>query len=145
MLTAAECAAAALLQLFPALGLSRAHSSDVHLCHYGASFYSYLMCRVYASAAWSRFFQRDPLSRQAGQTLFDCLLRHGGAREPQRALQSEQTHRSHSSASLSTALPGRPLTRALLLSSVSAVLSCLFGSDLEAPIREFVAMRGLTQ
>ena len=69
-------------QLFAGDADVSSFTSNVHLCHYGAGYYSYLMCRVYAQAVWRRLFEADPLSRTAGQRYIDSVLRYGGAKQP---------------------------------------------------------------
>ena len=83
------CAVLRWVQLFAAPGSSASSFlSSVHLCHYGAGYYSYLMCRVYAQATWALLFADDPLSRRGGERYTEAVLRHGGAREPHLILQS---------------------------------------------------------
>jgi len=72
--------------LYSSVAGAASHASNVHLCHYGAGYYSYLMCRVYATAIWSQLLHPDPLSRRAGDALHKAILMHGGARQPQRIL-----------------------------------------------------------
>ena len=61
-------------------------SSNIHLCHYGAGYYTYLMCRVFAGAVWNKLFRSDPLSREAGREYVDRLLQYGGAKQPREIL-----------------------------------------------------------
>ena len=68
------------MQLFPSVSGVHHFSSNIHLCHYGAGYYTYLMCRVFAGAVWNKLFRRNPLSREAGRHYVDSLLQHGGAK-----------------------------------------------------------------
>lgn len=53
-----------------------------HLVGYGAKYYSYLISRAIASWIWQTYFQRDPLSRTAGEKYrWECLA-HGGGKPP---------------------------------------------------------------
>ena len=62
------------------------HATNAHLCHYGAGYYSYLMCRVYATALWAKWFANDPLSAESGAEYRRCVLSWGGAKNPQEIL-----------------------------------------------------------
>lgn len=62
------------------------HTRFGHLVGYGAGYYSYLYSRVFASAIWNARFQENPLNREAGQRLFDQLMAHGGAKDPNEML-----------------------------------------------------------
>lgn len=54
-----------------------------HLYGYGAGYYSYLHCRMYASQIWATCFQDNPLSREAGERYRREVLAHGGGKDPQ--------------------------------------------------------------
>ena len=62
------------------------YGGNIHLCHYGAGYYTYLMCRVFAGAVWNKLFHDNPLSREAGREYVDRLLRYGGAKQPREIL-----------------------------------------------------------
>ncbi|CAG8504765.1 2344_t:CDS:2, partial [Acaulospora morrowiae] len=53
-----------------------------HLYSYGATYYSYLFCRVLAGKIWQNTFEKDPLCREAGGKFREEVLRWGGARDP---------------------------------------------------------------
>ncbi|XP_026739232.1 mitochondrial intermediate peptidase [Trichoplusia ni] len=57
-----------------------------HLIGYGAKYYSYLISRGIAWSVWHKYFEKDPLSRSAGDKLRQGLLRYGGARPPKMLL-----------------------------------------------------------
>ncbi|XP_013176557.1 PREDICTED: mitochondrial intermediate peptidase [Papilio xuthus] len=57
-----------------------------HLVGYGAKYYSYLISRAAAWGAWSGQFATQPLNRQAGDAFRHGVLRHGGAKPPQKLL-----------------------------------------------------------
>jgi intermediate peptidase len=59
------------------------HTRFGHLIGYGAGYYSYLYARVFASNIWNACFHEDPLSREAGKKIFQEMLIHGGAKDPQ--------------------------------------------------------------
>ncbi len=58
------------------------HATFCHLTTYGASYYSYLFCKVFAGAIWKQLFELDPLDPQVGKMYRDCVLRHGGTQAP---------------------------------------------------------------
>ncbi|CAG5102396.1 Similar to MIPEP: Mitochondrial intermediate peptidase (Homo sapiens) [Cotesia congregata] len=51
-----------------------------HLVGYGAKYYSYLISRAVASWIWQTYFQKDPLSRSAGEKYRRECLAHGGGK-----------------------------------------------------------------
>ncbi|KAL7306349.1 hypothetical protein TKK_0001774 [Trichogramma kaykai] len=53
-----------------------------HLVGYGAKYYSYLSSRAIASWIWQTHFERDPLSRSAGEKYRRECLAHGGGKPP---------------------------------------------------------------
>jgi intermediate peptidase len=53
--------------------------SHGHFVAYGGAYHSYLLSKMYAAHLWHRLFERDPLSRQAGETLHRDMLAHGAA------------------------------------------------------------------
>ncbi|XP_045538186.1 mitochondrial intermediate peptidase [Papilio machaon] len=57
-----------------------------HLVGYGAKYYSYLISRAAAWGAWSSQFASQPLNRRAGDAFRHGVLRHGGAKPPQKLL-----------------------------------------------------------
>jgi len=61
---------------------SVAHGRFDHLIGYGASYYSYLYSKLYASTIWVNCFQSDPLSKESGMKYRRELLERGGSREP---------------------------------------------------------------
>ena len=52
-----------------------------HLFSYGASYYSYLFDRAIAAKIWKEVFERDPLSREAGEKYLQEILKWGGGRD----------------------------------------------------------------
>lgn len=62
------------------------HTRFGHLIGYGAGYYSYLYARVFAADIWTTCFQDDPLSSSAGEKLFQELMVHGGAKDPNEIL-----------------------------------------------------------
>jgi len=73
--------------LIPYVDSTYPHANNSHLCHYGASYYSYLCCSVFAAALWDQLFLKDPLSRSAGELYRSELLQFGSSRSPQHILQ----------------------------------------------------------
>jgi intermediate peptidase len=69
--------------LFPTHPTLFPHANNNHLCHYGSGYYTYLMCRVYSTAMWSKYFAHNPLSRESGQLYRNAILQHGGSRDPE--------------------------------------------------------------
>ena len=55
---------------------------QMHLLSYGASYYCYLYCRVFASLVWRLHFAADPMSASAGASLRRDLFAPGGAVPP---------------------------------------------------------------
>mgnify|MGYP005983669335 CR=1 FL=1 len=53
-----------------------------HLVGYGAKYYSYLVSRALAYLIWKSYFERDPLSRGAGEKYRKECLAHGGGKNP---------------------------------------------------------------
>lgn len=53
-----------------------------HLYSYGALYYSYLLDRAISSKVWTELFDKDPLSREAGEKFKNEVLRWGGSRDP---------------------------------------------------------------
>jgi mitochondrial intermediate peptidase len=49
-----------------------------HLIGYGAKYYSYVVSKAIAARIWTDVFEKDPLSRQAGENYRKKLLEHGG-------------------------------------------------------------------
>jgi len=62
------------------------HSRFGHLVGYGAGYYSYLFCRMFSSNIWFKLFEKDPLSREAGERYRKEILHYGGARDPNEML-----------------------------------------------------------
>ncbi|RLN02960.1 hypothetical protein BBJ28_00000930 [Nothophytophthora sp. Chile5] len=64
------------------------HTRFGHLIGYGAGYYSYLYARVFAADIWHSCFlgQRGPLDRTAGEQLYEKLMVHGGAKDPNELL-----------------------------------------------------------
>lgn len=60
------------------------HTRFGHLIGYGAGYYSYLYARVFAADIWHTIFvgSRSPLNREAGERLYQKLMFHGGAKDP---------------------------------------------------------------
>ena len=53
-----------------------------HLYNYGATYYSYLFDRAIASRVWTSLFEKDPLSREAGERYRREVLQWGGSKDP---------------------------------------------------------------
>ena len=49
-----------------------------HLIGYGAKYYSYVVSKAIAARIWTDVFEKDPLSREAGENYRKKLLEHGG-------------------------------------------------------------------
>eukprot|EP00013_Stygamoeba_regulata_P002550 CAMPEP_0177634630 /NCGR_PEP_ID=MMETSP0447-20121125/3469_1 /TAXON_ID=0 /ORGANISM="Stygamoeba regulata, Strain BSH-02190019" /LENGTH=738 /DNA_ID=CAMNT_0019136361 /DNA_START=709 /DNA_END=2925 /DNA_ORIENTATION=+ len=64
------------------------HTHFSHLTTYAGSYYTYLFCRVFSTSLWYKYFQKDPLSREAGNKLRSELLRYGGSKDPQSILRT---------------------------------------------------------
>ncbi|ETO70753.1 hypothetical protein, variant [Phytophthora nicotianae P1976] len=60
------------------------HTRFGHLIGYGAGYYSYLYARVFAADIWHTNFlgSQGPLNREAGDKLYQKLMGHGGAKDP---------------------------------------------------------------
>ncbi|KAJ8518742.1 hypothetical protein ON010_g18170 [Phytophthora cinnamomi] len=60
------------------------HTRFGHLIGYGAGYYSYLYARVFAADIWHTNFvgTQGPLNREAGEKLYQKLMVHGGAKDP---------------------------------------------------------------
>lgn len=56
-------------------------TSFTHLFPYGASYYSYLFDRAIAAKVWKEVFEKDPLSREAGEKYLQEVLKWGGGRD----------------------------------------------------------------
>jgi len=70
--------------LFPALppdSKASPQASFTHLFPYGASYYSYLFDRAIAAKVWKEVFEKDPLSRDAGEKYLQEVLKWGGGRD----------------------------------------------------------------
>jgi mitochondrial intermediate peptidase len=52
-----------------------------HLFPYGASYYAYLFDRAIAAKVWKEVFEKDPLSREAGDKYLNEVLKWGGGRD----------------------------------------------------------------
>lgn len=48
---------------------------------YAGRYYSYLWCRAVALRIWNEWFEKEPLSREAGERYRQTFLKHGGARD----------------------------------------------------------------
>jgi intermediate peptidase len=59
---------------------------QVHLLSYGASYYCYIYCRIFASVLWRIHFSHKPLSYIAGNKLRNQLFAHGGGLDPEEIL-----------------------------------------------------------
>jgi len=71
--------------LFPALPAGSPvtpQAGFTHLFPYGASYYSYLFDRAIAAKVWKEVFERNPLSREAGEKYLQEVLKWGGGRDP---------------------------------------------------------------
>ncbi|XP_010536529.1 PREDICTED: probable mitochondrial intermediate peptidase, mitochondrial isoform X2 [Tarenaya hassleriana] len=58
------------------------HIRFSHLLNYGAGYYSYLYAKCFASTAWRKICEEDPLSPSTGRALREKFFRHGGAKDP---------------------------------------------------------------
>ncbi|CAH0478649.1 unnamed protein product [Peronospora belbahrii] len=60
------------------------HTRFGHLIGYGAGYYSYLYARVFAADIWHTNFvgPKSQLNRKAGEMLYQKLMVHGGAKDP---------------------------------------------------------------
>lgn len=70
--------------LFPALpadSKASLQTNFTHLFAYGASYYSYLFDRAIAAKVWKEVFEKDPLSRAAGEKYLQEVLKWGGGRD----------------------------------------------------------------
>lgn len=57
---------------------TNSHLRYTHLVGYGAKYYSYVVSKAIAAKIWSECFEKDPLSRTAGENYRKKLLEHGG-------------------------------------------------------------------
>lgn len=62
------------------------HTRFGHLIGYGAGYYSYLYSRVFASDIWQSCFSDNPINAAAGDKLYQELMVHGGAKDPNEML-----------------------------------------------------------
>ena len=53
-----------------------------HLVTYGAGYYGYLWCQVFAGDIWNQSFASNSLGRQNGERLWKEILIHGGSKDP---------------------------------------------------------------
>ena len=58
------------------------HSRFGHLITYGAGYYGYLYSQVFATDIWKECFEGNSMSREAGDKIWNKVLIHGGARDP---------------------------------------------------------------
>lgn len=58
-----------------------------HLSGYPAGYYGYLYSLTVARRIWHKKFERDPVSRAAGQELIDKVLCHGAACDPRQTIE----------------------------------------------------------
>ncbi|CAJ0826912.1 3870_t:CDS:2 [Entrophospora sp. SA101] len=68
--------------LFPSVPGTAWQTQFFHLFGYGAGYYSYLFCRTLAGKIWKDLFEKDPLSREAGERFKEELLKWGGSKDP---------------------------------------------------------------
>ena len=64
------------------------HTRFGHLVTYGAGYYGYLYDQVFAADIWESCFAGDPLNQRNGQLLWNQMLTHGGARDPNTMLEN---------------------------------------------------------
>lgn len=64
------------------------HLRYTHLVGYGAKYYSYVVSKAIAAKIWSECFEKDPLSREAGENYRKKLLEFGGERHAHELLSS---------------------------------------------------------
>lgn len=62
------------------------HTGFGHLVSYGAGYYSYAYCQVFAADIWSHLFHPNSLSPESGSVLWKKMLIHGGAKDPSEIL-----------------------------------------------------------
>jgi intermediate peptidase len=59
------------------------HTRFGHLVTYGAGYYSYLNAQVFANDIWDHCFAgEDKMQREVGRRLWETVLIHGGAKDP---------------------------------------------------------------
>ncbi|CAG8444848.1 5581_t:CDS:2 [Ambispora gerdemannii] len=68
--------------LFPSVPKTAWQIQFAHLFGYGAGYYSYLFGQVLAGKLWKEIFEKDPLSREAGEKFRRDVLQWGGSRDP---------------------------------------------------------------
>ncbi|CAG8435758.1 6219_t:CDS:2 [Diversispora eburnea] len=68
--------------LFPSVSKTSWQIQFGHLYGYGSGYFSYLFCKMLAGKIWKDIFEKDPLSRDAGQLFKKEVLRWGGSRDP---------------------------------------------------------------
>ena len=64
------------------------HLRFSHLVGYGGKYYSYSVSKAIAAKIWTECFEKDPLSRTAGENYRKKLLEFGGERRPQELINS---------------------------------------------------------
>ena len=57
-----------------------------HFVAYGGGYYSYLFAKMYAAQIWHTHFEKNPLSREAGETLLNKLLIYGNGKKADKIL-----------------------------------------------------------
>ncbi|CAG8485231.1 6380_t:CDS:2 [Ambispora leptoticha] len=67
---------------FPSVPNTAWQIQFAHLFGYGAGYYSYLFGQVLAGKLWKEIFEKDPLSREAGEKFRREVLQWGGSRDP---------------------------------------------------------------
>lgn len=73
---------------FEADGTSGWWNRFSHFAIYGAKYYSYLWAQAVAGRIWTQLFESDPLSREAGMTLYNGFLKHGNGLSPAQMYQN---------------------------------------------------------
>ncbi|KAL0480094.1 hypothetical protein AKO1_007287 [Acrasis kona] len=58
-----------------------AHGRFTHFSSYGACYYSYRYCEVFARHLWHKYFIMDPLSKEAGRIYRYEVLSHGACKD----------------------------------------------------------------
>eukprot|EP00126_Sphaerothecum_destruens_P009976 Sdes_comp20645_c0_seq1m15857 len=79
--------------LFPALAGISPQMQFNHLFGYGASYYTYIWSRAFASKIWKELFSKNPTCRSSGEKYRTQMLSKGGSQDPNVIMEALLGHR----------------------------------------------------